>query len=292
MLESMMGKKNTVLVALGLTVVSALAFWAVNLMLVHTVTGQDADSRVLGKLAVPGWSLEMGNQLLGTISPATLLLAAGIAVVVPALTGRWQAGMLAGATIGATVLASQFLKDSLTRPVPGFDSAEMHNSFPSGHAAISAGVCVAVAIWWPTRLKTLMVPVLAVGHGLMVASVMAAGWHRASDALGSSLLSVAVGFTLATLPATDGSRRFFLPRSLILMVVIPGVALLSSWAIIGSPLGAFGVVLASVTLVGLPALATGAKAASPSSQVRIVPRDASRGSTFYAADQRFMTRDS
>ncbi|MCC9069896.1 phosphatase PAP2 family protein [Arthrobacter cryoconiti] len=248
-------RDRSVPMAFSLVIASTLAFCGVNLVLVHTAAGQRADSTALGQFVFPGWGRPPGDELLGSISITTLLFAVGVIVAVLVLRKRWRSALLAGASIGATVMASQLLKDVLIRPEQVIDFTSARNSFPSGHAAISAGVCVAVGIWWPKRLRTVVVPALAILHGLVVASVMTAGWHRASDVLGSSLLALGIGFLFTLGSSRSTMIHGSVYRVAFVVVVILGITLTSSWAIIGSEVGALAAVLASVLLVSLPPLA-------------------------------------
>jgi hypothetical protein len=103
--------------------------------------------------------------------------------------------LIAAGTIGLAVLSTEVLKlVVLERPplTPTFLN-NGQNSYPSGHTTVGMSVCVAAMLVVPLRLR---VPTAlaagAVGAAFGVA-VVAAGWHRPSDAVGAYFVCLAAG---------------------------------------------------------------------------------------------------
>jgi membrane-associated phospholipid phosphatase len=187
----------------GLLALYTLAVW--------TMAGQIADTRAMmvagSVLSDAMWT----DALLELISPATVL--AALCLIVAAALGLRgpAAAASAGATVVATMIASELLKLVLVRP-DWFDDAG--NSLPSGHVSAVAGLAVAayVAVPRPARAGTAAAgAVLVAATG---AATMALGWHRPSDAAASVLLAVGVGAAVTYVsagltgcaPSSSGAR--------------------------------------------------------------------------------------
>ena len=146
----------------------------------------------------------------------------------------------------------------LERP-PLVPSYIFDNSYPSGHSTIGMAVAVAAMLVVPRRL---LLPT-AVGAGLFGSAfgvaVVAAGWHRPSDAVGAFLVVIAVAAACAALShafpdRADADerrgRRIPLPRIRI------GTTELGLLAMALGGLGVFA--LAALSYRGIPWTSTGA----------------------------------
>jgi len=93
--------------------------------------------------------------------------------------------------------ATEILKHSLLERPNLVASFIFDNSYPSGHTTVGMAVAVAAMLVVPRRL---LVPT-AIGAGLFGSAfgvaVVAAGWHRPSDAVGAFLVVIAVGAAFA-----------------------------------------------------------------------------------------------
>ena len=121
---------------------------------------------------------------LGTVAGVVIAL-----VAVSAVGGRWRAGAALGIGLIGAVASAEVLKVVLPRPdlaprIEAMMGAHAANSFPSGHVTIVTASVIAALILIPAAHRG--APTLLAG--LLVAAVscavVAAGWHRPSDALG------------------------------------------------------------------------------------------------------------
>jgi len=140
---------------------------------------------------------------------ATILVAA-----VAFLRERPRTALIAAGSIAAAVVCTELLKLVILERPP-LNPTELNlggNSYPSGHTTVGTAVCVAVLLVVPDRLRG----PTAVGAGLVAAAfgvaVVAAHWHRPSDAIGAFLICLAVGALAAILihvlaPEETGSRE-------------------------------------------------------------------------------------
>lgn len=180
----------------------SLALLLIYVLCVCTPIGQRLDGATLGAFPAvqsDGWLRVYGAR---DVIPVLLCAAAGILAAV-SFARRRIIPAIAALTLLVSVFALSRLLDQLPRPGLGaFGYA--HNTFPSGHTAVSlAGV---VAIGWalpaPYRLRLLLVPsVLAF---LVAAFSLLSFAHRGSDVVGGALLAGAVAAGIA---AVGGSSR-------------------------------------------------------------------------------------
>jgi len=125
--------------------------------------------------------------------------------------------------VGLTAFASMLMKELLPRPYFG-DFAYAHNTFPSGHTAITLAAAIAT-IWcrprWMSRVLVLVLGALV--SFVALASVLSFA-HRASDSVGGVLLTGALSCGLAavartTAPPPSRARRVTAVSALVAMGV-------------------------------------------------------------------------
>ena len=172
---------------------------------------------------------------------------------------RPRLALFAAASVGISVLTTEILKHFLLDRPQLVPSYIFDNSYPSGHTTVGMAVAVAAMLVVPRRL---LVPT-AIGAGLFGSAfgvaVVAAGWHRPSDAVGAFLVVVAVGAAFAALShafpdradtAERHGRRIPLPRIRI------GTTELGLLAMALGGLGLFA--LAALSYRGIPWTSTSA----------------------------------
>jgi hypothetical protein len=129
--------------------------------------------------------------LLTPISDATILIAAGVLLLVSVVRRRVLVGLVAIAGFSVAVIGAEILKD-LVFPwralVP--DDARLGkyleiNSYPSGHATVAAAFLLAMLIVSPAGWRRWSGAVAGTISSILATGVLFAGWHRASDALGA-----------------------------------------------------------------------------------------------------------
>jgi hypothetical protein len=102
---------------------------------------------------------------------------------------RLAAGVIVA--VGGSILTTEVLKHTLTRPVTEQPTSIPFNSYPSGHATIgislALGLVLVTAHHW-RWLASIGAAIVAVAFGT---GVLTTGWHRPSDALGAFLVALA-----------------------------------------------------------------------------------------------------
>ena len=185
-----------------LAIGAAVAVLVVYLLIVRTRWGQTLDTRaLLGRDVISALREDQASRFLSIISAGTLTLATALVAAVAFLRGRPRLAIIAAASIGVAVLSTELLKlVVLERPpfvvstISGGD-----NSYPSGHTTIGMSVCIAALLVVPPRLRIgTALAAGAIGAAFGIA-VVAAGWHRPSDAIGAYLVCLAVGAAAAIL---------------------------------------------------------------------------------------------
>ncbi|MFN8121237.1 MAG: phosphatase PAP2 family protein [Thermoleophilia bacterium] len=112
-------------------------------------------------------------------------LAAGATWALSELLGRLD-------PLGGEALRYSIEGDGTRLPAPG--------GFPSGHAAVAAGLAVATILALPPRLRPAGVAVTVPVVAAVCTGIMALGWHYPSDILAGVLLSIVAGAVVAASP--------------------------------------------------------------------------------------------
>jgi membrane-associated phospholipid phosphatase len=238
---------------------SAAAVVVLYLLVVRTYWGQRLDEHAFVGHDFFASRAAQADSFLRIVSIGSLLLAVVLVAAVAVVRRRPRLAIFAAASIGASVLATEILKHWLLERPNLVNSFIFDNSYPSGHTTVGMAVAVAAMLVVPRRL---LVPT-AVGAGLFGSAfgvaVVAAGWHRPSDAVGAFLVVVAVGAAFAALshafpdPADRDERhgrRIPLPRIRI------GTTELGLLAMALGGLGLFA--LAALSYRGIPWTSTSA----------------------------------
>ncbi len=190
----------SMLLALLCFAVFAAVYWVA----VRTTTGQVLDNALYtGRFdATPSLRREALGWL-SRVSVFTLLLGALVVAVVAFLRVRLRLAVTGVAVMVVAVLATQILKRFvLARPVLAEDPfALTPNSFPSGHAAAVMSVAVALLLVVGPSLRTLVALGGAGVTALIGFATQVAGWHRASDTVGSVLLVTGVAMVAISILA-------------------------------------------------------------------------------------------
>lgn len=123
-------------------------------------------------------------QFSSVVNETTIIGAAVLAFAATAIRKRISLGLRIVAMLVVANVLTQVLKASIERP--DFQVGHsLENSFPSGHVAVVASLAVALVAAVPLRFRR-----VASVFGFLLASiasvaVIALGWHRPSDVLGS-----------------------------------------------------------------------------------------------------------
>ena len=160
-------------------------------------------------------------------------------VVVGLVRRRARLALLAGGAFFAAVLSAELLKAVLPRPSYGTELAILaskeYDTYPSGHATIATGFVLALVMVNNNRWRPLVALLGVLWSSAVATGVVAAGWHRPSDAIGGIALATAwlslpprSSAASAAWPAEPGRLRSSPPvprRALALLVVVTAVVL-------------------------------------------------------------------
>ena len=159
------------------------------------------------------------------------------------LRGRPWLALVAAGSIVAAVISTELLKLVILERPDLIDTTLNRgiNSYPSGHTTVGMSVCFAAMLVVPPRLRVgTALASGAIGAAFGVA-VVAAGWHRPSDAIGSYLVCLSAAAAAAAI-----ARRYLRDREEPRVAVRPGA----------SELGLFGLGLALIAVFGVAAIAS------------------------------------
>jgi hypothetical protein len=179
-----------------LAIGAAFAVVAVYLIVVRTRWGQELDERaLLGRDVISDLRAAQADRFLRIVSVGSLTLATALVAAVAFLRGRPRMALIAAASIGLAVLSTELLKLAILDRPPLTTTTLNNglNSYPSGHTTVGMSVCVAAMLVVPLRLRAATAFAAGAAGGAFGIAVVAAGWHRPSDAVGAYLVCVAAG---------------------------------------------------------------------------------------------------
>lgn len=201
------------LVAFGL--VCAVALGGVYWSAVRTVRGQVVDGRSLqGAALVDALGSRTVERVLDVVSATSLLAAVGVVLGIALLRLRRAVGVAAIVLLLGANATTQLLKRVvLPRPYLGVGeaSAALANSLPSGHVTAVFSVVVALVIVLPRAVRGAAATAGVAATLAIGVATMAAGWHRASDAVAACLVvgawaaAALVGVVLLRSPTAAGT---------------------------------------------------------------------------------------
>ncbi len=228
---------------LAATVGYVVTLWLLYGLFVATEVGQRLENSALQASTLRGVEVRADSlAYLSGVSVATFVGAMAVIALVAMLRRRPGLGVLAVATMAASVLVAETLKDTLPRPelVEG-PVWILRNSFPSGTATVAASVSMGALLVAPDRLRWLVLPAAVALTAVVGQATQVTGWHRASDALGGVVLTgsfasaglLALALNRHVRPSNLGRvhpRVFALILALAGLAVVVGLALLAAFA--------------------------------------------------------------
>ena len=236
----------------------ALAMTLVYAVLVCTPIGQRVDAATLGAFPAvqgDGWLALYGAR---DVIPVLLCVTVGILSAVAMVRRRITPAVSALALVAAVFALARAL-ERLPRPDLGA-FAYAHNTFPSGHTAVSLAAVVAIGWTAPGRreLRLMAVP-LALAVAVAVFSLLSFA-HRGSDVVGGALLTGAVASAISAISLVGvsggsgrgGPRERARPRRVLSLAFAASAALVALAAVSGpvaqAPLAGTGCLLAAAAI--------------------------------------------
>ena len=143
------------------------------------------------------------QAILALVTGGSLLLVGGTCCAVAAMRNQMRLAFgLAVAIIVTTATAIVLKSVLLPRPrLLGDDAITTVRSYPSGHVAAAAAIGGALVLVARPKWRMRAAVAAVIVTGLVGISVLVAGWHRPSDAIGSVALAASVFATTAAVMA-------------------------------------------------------------------------------------------
>lgn len=222
-----------------LALLGLLVLVGIYLLSVRTPLGQAwGDEAYLDRVAEGRLQKRVNRHVLEAIDVRVLALLMLAVVAIGAIRRRWFATIAIAAAFAGAMVSAELLKVALPRPVlaPGLESLtgdkEALNTFPSGHATLATSLVLGILLLVPARMR----PPIAIAGAAFVAfvasGVLAAGWHRPSDAIGGIALGLlwlgAAGALVVNrrgVPTPDPRTTRLVPLGAALIVVLAIVIL-------------------------------------------------------------------
>lgn len=176
----------------------------------------------------------------------------GVALIaLAAARGRRWWLVAAGVFTPVAAAAATFILNRYALPRPNFSGTPeglTETSFPSGHVAITAGVVAGAILVSGPRARRYVTAVGVLWLAFIAAAVQNLGWHRASDALGATLLAC-IAYAVAVRSMPTATRPAEAPNApgLVLGLAVVGAVLgagRSGYGLEGIPLALIGIACA------------------------------------------------
>ena len=184
-----------------LAIASAFAFGVLFLVFDLTKAGEYWDDQAhLGREMFLGHIHHVLNQFLDMINIGSIVVVIIVGLVMMFIRRNLRSGSVILGAFVATILMSELLKRVLPRKEFGGMDANLdafdYNTFPSGHCTIATASVLALVLLSNAAWRPYVAIVGATWASLIASGVLAAGWHRPSDAIAGICVATA-GMSLA-----------------------------------------------------------------------------------------------
>lgn len=262
-------RPRLVLGALGVAYLVALV--VVYVLSVRTVRGRLVDDATLrGALHTRSTVSDGVSTVLDVVSVGSLAVATLVVVTIALLRLAGRAAVVSIGLLAAANVSTWLLKNYVfPRPDLGLHEVAPTtlNSLPSGHATAAFSAAAALVLVVPIALRR-AAAVLGAGVGALVAvATMAAGWHRAGDALAAFCVvgfwSVVAAWVLRGSDQSVPEDRWRPPRRSVGIAVV-GVGAGATISVLLAVLAhhSTGTIVTATALVGGVLLVVGGAAAA------------------------------
>lgn len=212
----------------------------------HSWTGADWDTRLMGILGGPPEAFGRIMSFVQTVSPMTVALTLLVSMGIAAARRRFAVAAATGVLVVGATLTTQVLKYQVLDRVGG-----LANALPSGHSTAALLWALGAVFVVPRSWR----PVVTLG-GTVVACTIGVGtiagrWHRPSDVVAAAM--VCLGWAAGAVLLASLLQRGARPRSGRPLSVYLGIALVATVATCGVFFG-LGFTLAGQGLTQLGAL--------------------------------------
>ena len=138
--------------------------------------------------------VEYDDKILGAVSKVTLVLGALLILLIGLIRRTLAVAIVAVIGFGSAVVGAEVLKHNLPwHPLVPTDASLpaglQGESYPSGHTTIGVSLAVAFVLVSAARWRPWLATLAGFVSASYATSVLFAGWHRPSDALGGIVWS-------------------------------------------------------------------------------------------------------
>ena len=182
---------------LGLALIGVIVLAGMYLLSVRTALGQTwGDEAYLDRVAEGRGLTWIDKHVLKAIDIRILAVLLLIVVAVGSVRRQWFATVAVCAAYIGAMVSAEGLKLALPRPIlaPELEALmgdkDALNTYPSGHATLATCLVLGLLILVPARVRPPVAVVGAAFVAFVASGVVAAGWHRPSDAVGGIALAL------------------------------------------------------------------------------------------------------
>ncbi|MET7281004.1 phosphatase PAP2 family protein [Kribbella sp. NPDC005582] len=231
----------------------AIAFVALYLLAVCTPFGQTFEDSLLRGYSTDTWL----GAIQYTIGPPpirgeelTFFVGTALIALAALVRRRWWLAA-AGVFVPVATAATTFILNRYALLRPNFEGAPgavVETSFPSGHVAITAGLVAGAILIAGPRVRRYVTAVGVLWLAFMAAAVQNLGWHRASDAIGATLLAC-IAYSIAARFKPEHAAPSTLGLVPVLLIAAVGAVLgagRNGYVLEGIPLALIGMLCAVI----------------------------------------------
>jgi membrane-associated phospholipid phosphatase len=223
------------------TIACCLLLVVLYLALIGTDWGHQLDdSAYIGRNVLSPQLIVLVTVPLMKVSLKTIIGAAGILFLISVLRRSLLVGLVTVAGFSIAVMGAEILKQvlpwhALVPKDAALGESMQFDTFPSGHATVATAFGLGLLLVSPARWRSWLAAVAGALSSLFAASVLFAGWHRASDALGALAWSgVCMSLAAAIVVRLKGRPAISKPRPALSRSVVVGMVLLVAFFLVAA----------------------------------------------------------
>jgi membrane-associated phospholipid phosphatase len=198
------------------------------------------DAAYIGRHILSSRLIELAAAMLMKVTFETIIGAGGVLFLIALLRRSMSTGLVTVAGFSAALIGAEILKQLLPWrvlvPEDAALGADMQfGTFPSGHATVATTFGLGLLLVSPPRWRPWLAAAAGALSALFAVSVLFAGWHRASDALGALAWSgLCMNLAAAILVRLKGQPAISKPRPPLSRSVVVGMVILVAFFLVAA----------------------------------------------------------
>jgi membrane-associated phospholipid phosphatase len=223
------------------TIVCCLLLVFSYVTLIGTHWGHQLDDRAyIGRDVLRPKLIVLADVLLMKVTFKTIIGAAGVLFLISLLRRSLSIGLVTVAGFSIALIGAEILKRLLPWHALVPDDAALganmqFDTFPSGHATILTTFGLGLLLVSPARWRPWLTPAAGALSSFFAASVLFAGWHRASDALGALAWSgLCMNLAAAVVVRLKGRPAISKPRPTLSRSLVVGMVILVGFLVVAA----------------------------------------------------------